>query len=77
MIRYQAVHSDGNKSIGVAFLKRDIEKKIYAFSVYGKTYWSGDLQTYRKTKKEAYIDAGIKFSSVEYSKKSKRGNDAK
>lgn len=61
--KYRAVHSDGNKSIGVSSLKRAPEGKIYAFNLYGKTYWSGDLINYRKTKGDAYRDAGVKFPS--------------
>jgi hypothetical protein len=46
----------GHKSIGTAYLKSDPSTIIYAFRVWGKVYWSGDLENLRESKQEAYID---------------------
>jgi hypothetical protein len=37
--------------------------EIWAFRVWGRIMWSGDLETFRATKAEAYQDAG-RFTAV-------------
>jgi hypothetical protein len=57
-MKHQAI-LNGHKSIGTAYFKSDPDKLIYAFRIWGASYWSGDLEHLRKTKREAYIDAGV------------------
>jgi hypothetical protein len=47
---------NGSRSIGLCRKKSDHDKMIFAFRVYGKLYWSGDLEHLRATKAEAWAD---------------------
>jgi hypothetical protein len=55
MMRYEAM-VNGSKSVGVARKKADPSQMIFAFRVYGKLYWSGDLVHMREKKAEAWAD---------------------
>lgn len=53
---YQA-KVNGRNSCGSYYL-RNQNKRIYAFREFGKLVYSGDLINFRKTRREAYLDAG-------------------